>query len=166
MDIEPRDRYGSKQIHQRMGPSNSGGGDGGDGDRYKGLLPLQPQLQPHIPSPYLHSKAPPIFTVHVGRRRRRATAIGRCLYLQQQCPCNHSIPTYGERCKFLHSWFVSDSFSLLTPLQGHQKVITGIALPSGLDKLYSGSKDETIRVWIVRVANVLGLLVWEVKLVA
>ncbi|XP_020245156.1 zinc finger CCCH domain-containing protein 17-like [Asparagus officinalis] len=151
MDIEPRDRYGSKQIHQRMGPSNSGGGDGGDGDRYKGLLPLQPQLQPHIPSPYLHSKAPPIFTVHVNKL------------------CNYFIAgncSYGERCKFLHSWFVSDSFSLLTPLQGHQKVITGIALPSGLDKLYSGSKDETIRVWIVRVANVLGLLVWEVKLVA
>ncbi|KAJ6748038.1 WD REPEAT-CONTAINING [Salix purpurea] len=40
-----------------------------------------------------------------------------------------------------------DGFSLLTQLEGHQKVISGIALPSGSDKLYTGSKDETVRVW-------------------
>ncbi|KAJ6417731.1 hypothetical protein OIU84_001165 [Salix udensis] len=42
---------------------------------------------------------------------------------------------------------VCDGFSLLTQLEGHQKVISGIALPSGSDKLYTGSKDETVRVW-------------------
>ena len=26
-------------------------------------------------------------------------------------------------------------------------MISGIALPSGSDKLYTGSKDETVRVW-------------------
>ncbi|XP_020250770.1 zinc finger CCCH domain-containing protein 17-like [Asparagus officinalis] len=61
-------------------------------------------------------------------------------------------------CKFLHSWFVSDSFSLLTPLQGHQKVITGIALPSGSDKLYSGSKDETVRVWDCQSGQCVGVV--------
>lgn len=27
------------------------------------------------------------------------------------------------------------------------QVVTGIALPSGSDKLYTGSQDETVRVW-------------------
>lgn len=54
---------------------------------------------------------------------------------------------YGEKCKFLHSWTVGDGFKLLTQLEGHQKVVSGITLPSGSDKLYSGSKDETVRVW-------------------
>ena len=27
------------------------------------------------------------------------------------------------------------------------KVVTGIALPSGSDKLYTASKDETLRIW-------------------
>ncbi|XP_044506546.1 zinc finger CCCH domain-containing protein 48-like [Mangifera indica] len=54
---------------------------------------------------------------------------------------------YGEKCKFLHSWFLGEGFRLLTQLEGHQKVVSGIALPSGSDKLYSGSQDETVRVW-------------------
>ena len=28
-----------------------------------------------------------------------------------------------------------------------QQVVSGIALPIGSDKLYTGSKDETVRVW-------------------
>ena len=41
-----------------------------------------------------------------------------------------------------------DCFSSLTQLEGHQKVVRGIALPSGSDhKLYTGSKDETLRIW-------------------
>ncbi|KAI3932749.1 hypothetical protein MKW92_026022 [Papaver armeniacum] len=56
--------------------------------------------------------------------------------------------SYGEGCKFLHQWFVSDSFTMLTQLAGHEKkVISGIAFPMGSDKLYSGSKDGTVRVW-------------------
>ncbi|CAA6673621.1 unnamed protein product [Spirodela intermedia] len=55
--------------------------------------------------------------------------------------------SYGESCKFLHSWSVGDDFSLLTKLEGHQKVVTGIALPSGSNKLYSSSTDETVRIW-------------------
>ncbi|KAI3871992.1 hypothetical protein MKW92_024719 [Papaver armeniacum] len=54
-----------------------------------------------------------------------------------------------ERCKFLHKWFVSDDFTMLAQLAGHEekKAITGIAFPMGSDKLYSGSKDGTLRVW-------------------
>ncbi|KAL8148212.1 zinc finger CCCH domain-containing protein 48-like [Apium graveolens] len=53
---------------------------------------------------------------------------------------------FGDACKFKHSW-CTGPFSLLTQLQGHTKVISGISLPSGSDKLYTGSKDETVRVW-------------------
>ncbi|CAO2821093.1 unnamed protein product [Amaranthus hypochondriacus] len=63
--------------------------------------------------------------------------------------CNYWIQgncTYGDNCKYLHSWSIGDSFSLLTTLEGHQKVVTGITLPSG-DKLYSGSQDEHVKIW-------------------
>ncbi|XP_078445995.1 zinc finger CCCH domain-containing protein 17-like isoform X2 [Wolffia australiana] len=55
--------------------------------------------------------------------------------------------SFGETCKFLHAWSMGDDFSLLTTLEGHQKVITGIALPSGSNKLYTSSTDETVRIW-------------------
>ncbi|KAJ6794030.1 zinc finger CCCH domain-containing protein 17-like [Iris pallida] len=54
---------------------------------------------------------------------------------------------YGDRCRFLHSYSVGNAVSLLIPLLGHTKVVTGVTLPSGSDKLYSGSKDETVRIW-------------------
>ncbi|OIT20967.1 zinc finger ccch domain-containing protein 48 [Nicotiana attenuata] len=55
--------------------------------------------------------------------------------------------TYGNSCKNLHSWATGNCFTLLAQLQGHEKVVTGIALPSGSDKLYSGSTDKTVRLW-------------------
>ncbi|KAK1591746.1 hypothetical protein Q3G72_012854 [Acer saccharum] len=59
--------------------------------------------------------------------------------------------TYGDKCRFLHTWFHSDedkhSLSLLTRLEGHKKAVSGVGLPSGSDKLYSGAKDGTVRVW-------------------
>ncbi|PON57837.1 Guanine nucleotide-binding protein, beta subunit [Trema orientale] len=64
--------------------------------------------------------------------------------------CNYWIQgncSYGDKCKFIHSWSLGDSFSLLTQLEGHQNVVSGIALPSGSDKLYTGSQDETVRIW-------------------
>jgi WD40 repeat protein len=54
---------------------------------------------------------------------------------------------YEENCKFLHSWYKSDFFSLLSQLEGHEKVVMGIVLPFGSDNLYIGSKDGTVRVW-------------------
>ncbi|KAL3536889.1 hypothetical protein ACH5RR_000255 [Cinchona calisaya] len=38
-------------------------------------------------------------------------------------------------------------FCLLTKLEKHNKAVTGITLPSGSDKLFSGSKDECVCVW-------------------
>ena len=39
--------------------------------------------------------------------------------------CNYWIQgncNFGERCKYLHSWSTGDGFSMLTQLEGHQKV--------------------------------------------
>ncbi|KAL9674094.1 hypothetical protein QQ045_030364 [Rhodiola kirilowii] len=55
--------------------------------------------------------------------------------------------TYGDKCRFLHSWSLGESFTFLTQLDGHQKVVTAIAWPAGSDKLFTGSKDETVRIW-------------------
>lgn len=54
---------------------------------------------------------------------------------------------HGEKCQNVHSWFCGDGFSILAKLQQHKKVITGIALPVGSDKLYSGCTDGTVCIW-------------------
>ncbi|TKY69435.1 Zinc finger CCCH domain-containing protein 17 [Spatholobus suberectus] len=54
---------------------------------------------------------------------------------------------YGDGCRNIHSWFSGDRLCTLAKLQEHKKVITGIALPVGSDKLYSGSTDGTVRTW-------------------
>ncbi|EOY23073.1 Zinc finger WD40 repeat protein 1 isoform 2 [Theobroma cacao] len=64
--------------------------------------------------------------------------------------CNYWVQgncNYGDKCRFLHSWSLGEGFTMLSHLDGHQKVVSGIALPAGLDKLYTGSKDETVRAW-------------------
>lgn len=53
----------------------------------------------------------------------------------------------GNGCQYLHSWFHGVGFSMLAKLSGHIEAVSGIALPSGSDKLYSGSTDGTVRVW-------------------
>ncbi|XP_057446316.1 zinc finger CCCH domain-containing protein 48-like [Lotus japonicus] len=75
---------------------------------------------------------------------------GRGVVVKADKVCNYWAQgscSYGERCKFLHSWSLGDGFSLLTQLDGHTKVVSGIAMPSGSDKLYTGSTDETVRIW-------------------
>ncbi|XP_022890681.1 zinc finger CCCH domain-containing protein 63-like [Olea europaea var. sylvestris] len=73
--------------------------------------------------------------------------------------CNHWLQgncKFGDNCKYLHQWSTGDCFSLLTPLEGHQQVVTGIALPMGLDKLYMGSQDDCQPGQVVGVVNVGG----------
>ncbi|XP_072967962.1 zinc finger CCCH domain-containing protein 17-like [Typha angustifolia] len=55
--------------------------------------------------------------------------------------------TDGESCGNRHVYSISDSFSLLARLEGHSQAVTGIALPSGSNMLFSGSKDKTVKVW-------------------
>ncbi|KAJ6837947.1 zinc finger CCCH domain-containing protein 17-like [Iris pallida] len=66
--------------------------------------------------------------------------------------------SYADKCRYLHSYSSGDAVSLLAPLQGHTKVVTGIALPSGSDKLYSGSKDESVRVWDCQTGKCVGAI--------
>lgn len=64
--------------------------------------------------------------------------------------CKHWVTdncVHGDKCKDIHSWFCGSGFTMLTKLEGHTKNITGISLPSGSDKLYSVSKDRTLRIW-------------------
>ncbi|KAJ6869739.1 zinc finger CCCH domain-containing protein 48 [Populus alba x Populus x berolinensis] len=87
-----------------------------------------------------------------GRGVRGGSVEKVCTYWVQG-HCNR-----GDTCRFLHSWSLGDGFSLLTQLEGHQKVISGIALPSGSDKLYTGSKDETVRVWDCQSGQCMGVI--------
>ncbi|KAI3751746.1 hypothetical protein L2E82_22837 [Cichorium intybus] len=51
--------------------------------------------------------------------------------------------------KKLHPGFYGNGLSMLTRLEGHTKAITGIALPSGSNKLFCGSKDKSLRCRVV-----------------
>lgn len=42
---------------------------------------------------------------------------------------------------------LSCDFSMFLIEKNVRQAVTGITLPSGSDKLYSGSEDETVRVW-------------------
>ncbi|KAF2290405.1 hypothetical protein GH714_012829 [Hevea brasiliensis] len=52
-----------------------------------------------------------------------------------------------DGCQFLHSWFYGDWFSTLAKLKGHIQAVSGIALPSRSDKLFSSSIDGAVHVW-------------------
>ncbi|XVE83568.1 hypothetical protein DITRI_Ditri16bG0097500 [Diplodiscus trichospermus] len=53
----------------------------------------------------------------------------------------------GDKCRYLHSWWWGDGFTMLAKLEGHKKAVRGIALPLGSEKLYSGSSDGALRTW-------------------
>ncbi|XP_047332833.1 zinc finger CCCH domain-containing protein 48-like [Impatiens glandulifera] len=54
---------------------------------------------------------------------------------------------HGDKCEFLHSWSCGKGFSLVTKLGGHKNAITGISLPSSLNKLVTVGKDKAMRIW-------------------
>ncbi|XP_042470473.1 zinc finger CCCH domain-containing protein 17-like isoform X2 [Zingiber officinale] len=161
MDFEQPDRYRNRRGYQRAGPSQVP-------DRSnKVCFHWQAGRCSRHPCPFLHSNPPQTVLAdgaakrghlqgHVPRNIASAGAPpskwgkGRAGGKAPDKICNYFLAgncSFGDKCRFLHSWFMSNSFSLLTQLQGHQKVVTGIALPSGSDKLYSCSKDESVRVW-------------------
>lgn len=50
----------------------------------------------------------------------------RAVLLRKENLCNFWVQgncTYGEKCKYLHSWSLGESFTFLTQLDGHQKVV-------------------------------------------
>ncbi|KAL0428949.1 UNVERIFIED_CONTAM: Zinc finger CCCH domain-containing protein 17 [Sesamum radiatum] len=68
---------------------------------------------------------------------------------------------HGDKCKDLHSWFSGSGFTLLRKLEGHTKAISGISFPSGSDKLYSCSKDKSIRAWDSHTGQCAGSVITE-----
>ncbi|XP_059651483.1 zinc finger CCCH domain-containing protein 48-like [Cornus florida] len=65
---------------------------------------------------------------------------------------------HGDQCGDLHSWFSGNGFSVITKLVGHTKDVTGIALPSCSNKLYSGSRDKSVRGWDCVTGQSVGVL--------
>ncbi|XP_042388231.1 zinc finger CCCH domain-containing protein 17-like isoform X1 [Zingiber officinale] len=162
MDFEQPDRYGNRRGYQRAGPSQVP-------DRSnKVCFHWQVGRCSRHPCPFLHSD--PQQTVladgaakrghlqgHMSRNIASAGAPpskwgkGRAGGKAPDKICNYFLAgncSFGDKC----------SFSLLTQLQGHQKVVTGIALPSGSDKLYSCSKDESVRVWDTQTGKCVGAI--------
>ncbi|ERN19403.1 hypothetical protein AMTRI_Chr09g42660 [Amborella trichopoda] len=64
----------------------------------------------------------------------------------------------GDECKFLHSHFVGESMTFLTMLSGHEKAVRGIALPMDSEKLFTGSQDESVRVWDCQTGQCVGVI--------
>ncbi|KAF7813233.1 Zinc finger CCCH domain-containing protein 48 [Senna tora] len=157
------DGGGNKRVFQRLGGTPT------DSRSQKVCYHWQAGKCTRHPCHFLHSELPPSNTNGMSSKRSHGSADGsgfsgprrsanfsggavggNKIVRRNDKVCNYWVQgncNYGERCRYLHSWNLGDGFSLLTQLEGHQKVISGIAFPSGSDKLYTGSKDETVRVW-------------------
>ncbi|KAK4746568.1 hypothetical protein SAY87_025605 [Trapa incisa] len=168
MDVD-----GNKRVFQRLGAPSTA--NPGDPSKQKVCYHWRAGKCTRYQCPFLHRELPPP-TSNEGPGKRFAEHSGSQFYRKGSNKFNggsntwgrvhgtNNMPAakkseklcnfwlqgkcaYGEGCRFLHSWSVGDSFSLLTQLESHQKVVTGIAFPSGSDKLYTGSKDESVRMW-------------------
>ncbi|KZV58504.1 zinc finger CCCH domain-containing protein 17-like [Dorcoceras hygrometricum] len=65
---------------------------------------------------------------------------------------------HGDKCKDLHAWLSGSRITVLTKLQGHDKAISGVAIPSGSDKLFSAGRDKCIRTWDCNSGQCVGLV--------
>ncbi|XP_022739935.1 zinc finger CCCH domain-containing protein 63-like [Durio zibethinus] len=134
------------------------------------------------------------FTNPNGNVFRRNTMVSRALIgdpptkISTFCPKNSSVWTLkpqektvckywmsghctrGDKCWYSHSWSLGGGFAMLAKLEGHKKAVQGVALPSGSDKLYSGSSDGTARIWdcntgkcvqLIKLGNEVGCLITE-----
>lgn len=68
----------------------------------------------------------------------------------KQKPCTYWLKgncNRGDSCNFLHAHTTAPDVEMKTMLVGHEKAIRAIVLPEGLSQLYTGSQDESVRVW-------------------
>lgn len=68
----------------------------------------------------------------------------------KQKPCTYWLKgncNRGESCNFLHAHTTAPDVEMKTMLVGHEKAIRAIVLPEGHTQLYTGSQDESVRVW-------------------
>ncbi|CAN6296546.1 unnamed protein product [Urochloa humidicola] len=68
---------------------------------------------------------------------------------QRQDDAHPALPPKRLICggEDLTGWCAGAGFHGVAQLKGHAKAVTGVALPEGSDKLFSGSADGTVRVW-------------------
>ncbi|CAL4884662.1 unnamed protein product [Urochloa decumbens] len=184
MDIETDGRFGNKRMHNRLGPG-SGGGPSSTNGRVCNFW--REGRCNRFPCPFLHSELPEAAAPPKrpsgpgGNVWRNPTAGGRgggrghnrwgrgpggasaaVTHRPPDRPCKYFLAgecSYGDRCRYPHSYCISDSITMLTLLKGHDKSVTGIALPTGWsDKLYSGSKDGTVRMWDCQTGQCAGVI--------
>jgi WD40 repeat protein len=183
MDIETDGRFGNKRVHNRLGPGSGGAPSSTTG---KVCNFWRAGRCNRFPCPYLHSElpeaaAPPKRPAGPGGNvwrnpnsggrgggghnrwgRGPGGGSGAASHRPPDRPCKFFLAgtdcSYGERCRYPHSYCISDSITMLTLLKGHEKGVTGIALPTGSDKLYSGSKDGTVRMWDCQTGQCAGVI--------
>lgn len=144
MDVD-----GNKRVFQRLGATSTA--NSADHSKQKVCYHWRAGKCSRHPCPYLHRELPPPtsngggpkrFAEHSGSQFYRrgpnkfsggSNTWGRVhgssntaavrkadklcnFWLQGNC-------AYGDACRYLHSWSVGDSFSLLSQLEGHQKVL-------------------------------------------
>ncbi|KAL5212985.1 hypothetical protein ABZP36_023832 [Zizania latifolia] len=186
MDIETDGRFGNKRVHNRLGPAHGAASSSTSGkvcihwragrcNRFPcpylhSELPEVTTKRPnHSGGPGGHVWRNPNSGGGGGRGgggpskwgRGPGGADGGPRPRPADRPCRFFLAgdcSYGEKCRYPHTYCMSDSITLLTPLQGHEKVVTGIALPTGSDKLYSGSKDGTVRMWDCQTGQCAGVI--------
>lgn len=147
MDVE-----GNKRVFQRLGPSSTDTRNqkvcfnwrAGKCDRFP-----CPYLHRELPPPQQQSarngtsKRPHGFAADEQQMPRRNPNFsntsssswgrgyggggGRGIVLKKtEKICNYWVQgncSYGDRCRYLHSWTTGDCFSMLTQLEGHQEVM-------------------------------------------
>ncbi|CAN1163370.1 Zinc finger CCCH domain-containing protein 17 [Linum perenne] len=65
----------------------------------------------------------------------------------------------GDECRFSHSWFRGDGLSMVARLDGHgNAVVSGLSLPAGTAKLFSGSSDGVLQAWDCSSGQVVGTM--------
>uniref|UniRef100_A0A0D3F8V1 C3H1-type domain-containing protein n=1 Tax=Oryza barthii TaxID=65489 RepID=A0A0D3F8V1_9ORYZ len=188
MDIETDGRFGNKRVHHRLGPANGAASSSTSGKVCihwrAGRCNRFPCPYLHSELPEATAKRPSQSggggnvwrNPHSGGGGGRGAggaggpnkwgrgpggADGSPRHKVPDRPCRYFLAgdcSYGEKCRYPHSYSMSDSITMLTPLQGHEKVVTGIALPAGSDKLYSGSKDGTVRMWDCQTGQCAGVI--------
>jgi hypothetical protein len=149
MDIEADGRFGNKRVHHRLGP---GSGGPPSSTNAKVCNYWRQGRCNRFPCPFLHSELPEASAPTKrsngpgGNVWRNPNVGGRgggsggghnrwgkgpggssdgASHKPPDRPCKYFLAgdcSYGERCRYPHSYHISGSITMLTPLKGHEKV--------------------------------------------
>ncbi|BAS80280.1 Os02g0677700, partial [Oryza sativa Japonica Group] len=153
MDIETDGRFGNKRVHHRLGPANGAASSSTSGKVCihwrAGRCNRFPCPYLHSELPEATAKRPSQSggggnvwrNPHSGGGGGRGAggaggpnkwgrgpggADGGPRHKVPDRPCRYFLAgdcSYGEKCRYPHSYSMSDSITMLTPLQGHEKVL-------------------------------------------